>query len=245
MPIKNILNNKTDKIAMALDSASHALTVSSVVNPVNGVIGGIVNLISLPFHAYNNDLLIRQINIVISEFNKLETKVNNIEALTEDEKSNFLLNEYKFFDYVLKEKMKEKIVVYAKIFSNSINSRDIFTEDDFFDLKMDIINSLRLEDIKLCKQIIEFLKTKTEFPLAYEFIKEDLECYIVSSTNCDETLNNYALKHLVSLGLLNERYATSAEFEDSENVVLNDRILSAYCFTQRFKMIYEVVMKND
>ena len=239
--MKVVLNKVTDKIEMFLQSTSVAFGIASVANPACGLVAPLINLAALPFHSYNSSLLEKQFSIIADEFNKLETKVSKLEQLSDNQKNTFLLNGYKFFDIVLKEKMKEKISIYAKILSEGINTGNIIEQNDFFDIQMDIINSLRHEDIALCNFIINFLSDKTDSPLTYQFTQSDLNDYIVATTDQEQVLNKYALRHLINLGLVDEEFLTDVQYED-ESLNINKSIITKYNLTQRFRMIYQTIM---
>lgn len=138
--------------------------------------------------------------------------------------------------------MREKISAYSKILSMGINSGIIFEEDDLFDIQIDIINALRKEDIVLCNWLITFTKSETDTPFAYEFSIDELEAFIVNRSSEEQTINRYALKHLINLGLVDERLITSAEVNDSHAIVFSDNVIARYSLTQRFRMVYQIIM---
>jgi len=242
MPIKDNSNKITEKAEMIFQDFGVGFALAGLVNPVFSIFSPICNLISLPFAAHNRALANKQMNTIKEEFNKLETRFDRFERLTEEQKDTFLLNEYKFLDYALKEKMREKISAYSKILSMGINSGIIFEEDDLFDIQIDIINALRKEDIVLCNWLITFTKSETDAPFAYEFSIDELEAFIVNRSSEEQTINRYALKHLINLGLVDERLTTSAEVNDSHAIVFSDNVIARYSLTQRFRMVYQIIM---
>lgn len=243
MPIKDNSNVVTEKVQMCLEATQIGFAIAGLGTPIVASIVPLISLIALPFISYNDSLIKKQLKIVVDEFNKLETKVEKLEKINEEEKHTFLLNEYKFFDCCLKEKIKEKIKIYSKIFSSGINSGYAFKQDDIFDIQMDIINSLRQEDLRLCNYLIEFTKEKTKTPFIYEFGYDDVEMFIAKLSNEEETLNKYALKHLISLGLIDETL-TSAEENTNGTIDIFKIAVSRYSLTQRFRMIYGVITSS-
>ena len=242
MPIKDNSNKFTDKLELVLTSGGVALAVAGVVNPALAAIGAVVNIAALPFSAYNSSLIRNQLSIIIDEFNKLETKVEKIVNLSEEQKNILLLNEYKFFDYSLKEKMKEKIQAYAKIFSHGISTGTIVEENDLFDIQMDIINSLRTEDIVLMNQLYSFVEKNNLDPYLSKFKKRDINAFIYLSTNGRESLNEFALRHLVYLGLISEKANGSLPNTVGSKIKFSDDIVFVYSLTQRFKMIRDIIV---
>lgn len=242
MSIKDNSNKLTDKLELILTSSGVALTAIGTINPVANVIGLAVNIAALPFAMYNSSLIKKQLSIIIDEFNKLETKVDKIVSLNEEQKNVLLLNEYKFLDYSLKEKMKEKIQAYAKIFSHGISSGAILEDNDSFDIQMDIINSLRTEDIILLNQIYSFVEKNNLNPYLSKFKKHELNAFIVVSTNKQDSLNEYALRHLVYLGLLSEIANASLPNTVGDEISFSDDIIFNYSLTKRCKMIRDIII---
>lgn len=241
MPIKDNTNKVTQFAEMALESTAAGLSVVGVNDPKVSLGSIILNIAALPFAAHNSSLVRKQLKVIIDEFNKLETRVDKLENLTEDQTDNIMLNEYKFFEYCLKEKMQEKIKAYACIFSNGINNGTVLEENDIFDIQMDVINSLRIEDIVLLNQIYRFLEKNDLFPYACEFRKDDLNLFIVSETSGEETINEYALRHLVNLGLIREKMNAALPNTVGDYISISDDLVFSYSLTQRCKMIREVV----
>ena len=240
--MKSNSNKITDKAEMVLTSTGIALTAAGSINPFAGLAGAVVSITALPFAAYNSSLIRKQLNTIIDEFNKLETRLDRLENLNEEQISHFLLNEYKIFDYCLKEKMRDKIQAYAKIFSSGINNCNVFEENDLFDIQIDIINSLRIEDIVLINQIFGFIEKEGLMPYACEFTKEELNSFIISSTDEKDVLNEYALRHLVNLGLISEKLSGSLPNVVGEEMTMSDEILFRYSLTQRCKMIRDIIV---
>lgn len=243
MPIKENTNKVTDFVEMALESTATGLAVVSLVNPTMALAAPLFSIAALPFSAHNSSLIKKQLKTIIDEFNKLETKVYKLENLTKDQADIFLLNEHKFFEYCMKEKMKEKIQAYARIFSNGINSGMVLEGNDIFDIQMDVINSLRIEDIVLINQIYKFLKRENLAPYACEFQKENLNSFIVTETNEEETLNEYALRHLINLGLISERINATLPNTACDFLSFSDDLIFRYSLTQRCRMIHEAIMQ--
>ena len=242
MSIKDNSNKLTDKLELVLTSSGVALTVAGAVSPFATAIGAVVNIGALSFAAYNSSLIRKQLNIIIDEFNKLETKVEKIASLSDEQKNILLLNEYKFLDYSLKEKMKEKIQAYAKIFFHLINTGNIIEENDLFDIQMDIINSLRTEDIILMNQLYSFIEKNNLNPYLSKFKKHDLNAFVYFSTNKRESLNEFALRHLVYLGLISEKANGTLPNTVGDKITFNDDIVFTYSLTQRFKMIRDIIV---
>ena len=243
MPIKKNSNKLTEIIEMTLTSSGVALTTAGVANPLLGLIGGVVSIAALPFAAYNASLIRKQLDLIIDEFNRLETKMKKPTNLTEDQAKFLLLNEYKFFDYCLKEKMKEKIQAYAKVFSKGISNGTIIEESDLFDIQMDIINSLRIEDIVLLNHIFNYIEKEKLMPYIDEFKKDEIDSFIVVSTNEEESLNEYALRHLINLGLISEKISASLPNTVGDEISFSDDIIFKYSLTQRCKMIRDIIVK--
>ena len=148
-----------------------------------------------------------------------------------------------FFDYCLKEKMKIKIEEYSKIFAKSINDGVATEENDAFDIQMDIINSLRAEDIELLSYIIEYLR-KNNMPLFIgQFDKYHLKTIVESISTNGCTLNEYALRHLINLGLVSETINAKLPNVVGDEASFYDEILFKYSLTQRCGMIYEAITK--
>lgn len=242
MPIKDNSNKITETAEMVFDSLNVGFGVASLAQPLFSVFTPIFSLSALPFAMYNQSLAKKQVRLLVDGFNNLETRLDKLEKLNEEQKRAFQINGYKIIDCCLREKMKEKIDAYAKILSSGINSGDIFEQNDLFDIQVDIINSLRMEDIALCIQLIDFAKQNEKELFAFEFQYDELEAFVVFSSNEEKTVSKYALKHLVNLGLLDERIETSAAINDEETVVFNDRIIHLYSLTQRFRMIYQLIV---
>lgn len=241
MSIKSNTNELTDKLEMVFTSGGVALSAAGMVHPFAGLLGLVANIAALPFASYNSSLIRKQLDVIIDEFNKLDTRVEKIEALNEKQKDILLLNEYKFFDYCLKEKMREKIQAYAKILSQGINSGTIIEENDLFDIQMDIINSLRIEDILLINQIYGFMDRYNLVPYSSKFKKSDLEAYVFGTTG-KKSLNEYAFRHLINLGLLLEITSGSLPNVVGEKISFSDNLIFKYVLTQRCKMIYDVIV---
>lgn len=244
MPIKDNSNKVTEFVEMAFDASAAAVSIASLAQPSLAPLAPVFNLLSLPFAAHNHSLMRKQMKLLVDAFNNLETRLEKLENLNEEQKRIFEINGYKIIDCCLHEKMKEKINIYAKIFSDGINSGIINEQNDLFDIQIDIINSLRLEDINLCRFLINYTKQETDSPFAYEFQIDDLEAFIVSNSNETETVNKYALRHLINLGLVDERIGTSAEINQTETIVYNDKIIYLYSLTQRFRMIYQIIVSS-
>lgn len=244
MPIKDNSNKVTEFVEMAFDASAVAVSIASLAQPSLAPLAPVFNLLSLPFAAHNHSLMRKQMKLLVDAFNNLETRLEKLENLNEEQKRIFEINGYKIIDCCLHEKMKEKINIYARIFSDGINSGIINEQNDLFDIQIDIINSLRLEDINLCRFLINYTKQETDSPFAYEFQIDDLEAFIVSNSNETETVNKYALRHLINLGLVDERIGTSAEINQTETIVYNDKIIYLYSLTQRFRMIYQIIVSS-
>lgn len=244
MPIKDNSNKVTEFAEMAFDASTAAVSIASLAQPALAPLAPVFNLLSLPFAAHNHSLMRKQMKLLVDAFNILETRIEKLENLNEEQKRIFEINGYKIIDCCLHEKMKDKINIYAKIFSDGINSGIINEQNDLFDIQIDIINSLRLEDINLCRFLINYTKQETDSPFAHEFQIDDLEAFIVSNSNETETVNKYALRHLINLGLVDERIGTSAEINRTETIVYNDNIIYLYSLTQRFRMIYQIIVSS-
>lgn len=244
MPIKDNSNKATEFAEMFFDASGTAVSIASLAQPVIAPLAPVFNLLALPFAAHNQSLMRKQMTLLVDAFNNLETRLDKLENLNEEQKRIFEINGYKIIDCCLHEKMKDKINIYAKIFSDGIDSGDITEQNDLLDIQIDIINSLRLEDINLCRYLINFTKQETDSPFAYEFQIDDLEAFIVSNSNETDTVNKYALRHLINLGLVDERIGTSAEINNTETIVYNDKIIYLYSLTQRFRMVYQIIVSS-
>ena len=106
---------------------------------------------------------------------------------------------------------------------------------------MDIINSLRLEDIVLLNFIFSYLENKKLPAYSSEFGKKDINSFIFGITKEKNALNEYALRHLVTLGMINERMNAKLPNTVGENIRFNDEIVFRYLLTQRCKMIRDVI----
>lgn len=256
MAIKNNRNKYSEKAEMMLTSAGTALVAASAIPDAPIVVGwaGILfNLAALPFGAYNSSLIRKQLDTIIKEVNKLETRMEKLENLTEEQRNIFLLNEYKFFDYCLREKMKEKIKAYARILSNGVNDGTVFEEDDSFDIQMDIVNSLRIEDIVLIKQINRFLElyypsleeaVRWRYISCNGFSKGDLVQYVRNSKRIKGEFNENAFRHLISLGLISEFVKGKIENVSGHMSITGDDIFR-YSLTKRCKEICEKIIEKE
>ena len=194
------------------------------------------------FAAYNNSFINKKVNEIIDEVNKHAIELDRIRRLSEEQSETLTLNGYKLFDYCLKEKMKIKIQAYAKIFANSINDGSAVEENDIFDIQLDIINSLRIEDIELLNTIISYLKNN-KLPLyVTHFRKDDLKMIVRGNSNNKNTLNEYALRHLINLGLISESISAKLPNVVGDEATFSDEILFKYSLTQRCKMVYDTIV---
>lgn len=243
LSLKSNENKVTENLEVILTSSGLALTAAGTTNPVLGLIGVALSIASLPFAAHNASLIRKQLKQIIDAFNDLNTRLENLENINENQSTILFLNEYKFFDYALKEKTKEKIQAYAKVFSEGINDKTILEESDLFDIQMDIINSLRMEDIVLLNQIFTFIEKEKQMPYLSEFTKEEIEAFIITNTPEEETLNEYALRHLVNLGLVKERFDAVIPNTVGDNHILSGDTAFYYSLTQRCKMIRDIIVK--
>ena len=228
--MKKINNGVCETVSMVCESMSVGFSLAGTVNPSIGYLGPIFNLLSLPFAAQNQKIIKNKINEICEEVNKLTIKFDNLENLVDKEKEFFIINESKFWDFCLREKYRDKIKIYAKVFCNSINNTSIFAENDEFDIQMDLINSLRLEDILFCKKIIVFFKIdfkSMNFPIVTE---EDL-------LNIFETREEYLypINHLCNLGLVFEK-----NFIAKPGALCQ---IKNYTFTKRFIDIIKIIVQ--
>lgn len=242
MSVKEETNKLSECAELVFESSSVAFATAGLVNPIAGIIAPLINIAALPFAVHNYSFIKRKINEIISEVNRHEIRLDKIEKMTEEQKETLTLNGYKFFDYCLKEKMGIKIQAYAKIFADSVNSGSAMDENDAFDIKMDIINSLRIEDIELLNYIIANSKNKGLPLFVGAFDKYHLRTIVASSSNGKDTLNEYALRHLINLGLISETISAKIPNVVGENVTFSDEILFKYSLTQRCRMIYEAII---
>lgn len=241
MPVKKESNKKSECAELVLQSASVGFAAAGLINPIANIVAPLFNIASLPFAAHNYSFVKRKINEIIDVVNKQEIRLDKIEKMSEEQKELLSLNGYKFFDYCLKEKMKTKIESYSKIFANSVNNGTAMEENDIFDIQMDIINSLRLEDIELLSYIIEYLK-KNNLPLFVgQFDRYRLKVIVESSSKHGNTLNEYALRHLINLGLISETINAKLPNVVGDETSFNDEIFFKYSLTQRCRMIYETI----
>lgn len=243
MPIESNANKATERASMVLTSSGLALTVAGTFNPIAGLAGAVLNIASLPFAVYNTSLVRKQLEQIIEEFNKLDTRLERLENINENQSTMLFLNEYKLLDYALKEKMLEKIQAYAKIFSEGVNNGTVLEENDLFDIQMDIINSLRTEDVVLLNQLFDFVEKEKELSYLSEFTKEEIDAFITANTSDEESANEYALRHLINLGLVKERLNTSSPQVDDGHLSFTDKIVSNYSLTQRCRMIRDIITK--
>lgn len=244
MAIKEETNKISEYAELFFDSASVGFAVSGLANPAAGLIAPLISFAALPFASHNHSFIKRKINEIISEVNKHEIRLDKIEKLSEGQKEILTLNGYKFFDYCLKEKMKSKIQAYAKIFADSIGNGSAMEENDIFDIQMDIINSLRTEDIELLNYIIIYLKNNRKPLFVGTFDKHYLKTIVASSSKGKDTLNEYALRHLINLGLISEEINAKLPNVVGEEASFSDELLFKYSLTQRCRMIYEAIIAD-
>ena len=243
MAIKNESNNLSECAELVLDSASVGFAAAGLFNPVAGLIAPLFSVGALPFAFHNSSFTKRKINEIIAEVNKHEIRLSQIEELSEKQNEMLALNSYKFFDYCLKEKMRAKIQAYAIIFSKSINDGSALEEDDLFDIKIDLINSLRKEDIELLNTIFSFCKDNHLSAFECHFKKNDISAYLFYS-EAKKELNEYAFKHLITLGLISERLKAKLPNVVGEKLSFNDNILYDYSLNQRCKLIYDAIVDS-
>lgn len=235
----------TERLQMVLDSVSVGLSIASISNPCLTPIIPFVNVGSLMLNQYNSSLFSEQIKKIMDSFNSLETRVTKIEVASEKQKQTLLLNELKYFEYSLKEKMEEKIRAYSKVLSDGINKGYALDDGDLFDIQLDIINSLRMEDIVLLNQIISFVKLNSKHLFSFPFSIGDIDVYLYSCGYAEKTHNKYALRHLVSLGLIDESIKGSLPNVVGEALSFNNDLLFVYSLTQRCKMIYDTILDDN
>lgn len=241
MTIKDESNNLSECAELVLSSAGVGFAAVGLFNPIAGFIAPLFSIGALPFAFHNSSFTKRKINEIIAEVNKHEIRLSKIEKMSDKQNEMLTLNSYKFFDYCLKEKMKVKIQAYAIIFSKSINDGSALEEDDMFDIKIDIINSLRTEDIELLNIIFSFCNNNHLSTFGGHFKKNDLKSFLIYSGSKKE-LNEYAFKHLITLGLISERLKASLPNVVGEKMTFNDNIAYDYSLTQRCKMIYDAIV---
>lgn len=244
MSVKEEINKLSECAELVFESSSVAFATAGLVNPIAGIIGPLINIAALPFAAHNYSFIKRKINEIISEVNRHEIRLDKIEKMTEEQKETLTLNGYKFFDYCLKEKMKSKIQAYAKIFADSIGNGSAMEENDIFDIQMDIINSLRTEDIELLNYIITYLKNNRKPLFVGTFDKYYLKTIVASSSKGKDTLNEYALRHLINLGLISEEINAKLPNVVGEETSFSDELLFKYSLTQRCRMIYDAIIAD-
>ena len=228
----------TSKLELVAGSAAIAFSLAGLFIPVLLPVATIIDLAAFSLNAHNQNMLCKRLARIEAITNQFEVQTEQYDQADEEQREILSLNTTKYLEYALREKMELKIHMLAKIYVEGINNGSAFANDDWIDIKMEIIYSLRMEDIALLGYIVSLVQHRLAKGLSNEFEQETISVWV---TNQGNVLNRYALRHLVNLGLLEERMEAAVGEVGDGAWVIDDRIKFFYSLTDRFEAIQEAI----
>lgn len=223
-----------------VDMMELVFNLGGVLIPPLTLIGLGLGLISKKYSEEN-------LNILIKHIQDNEIRIMDIEKLNEESVRNFSFNVQRVIDEVVKERAKEKIIIFANALMFGIENSSIFNNDDNFMEKIDLISKLNMNDFRILLKMDEEKQIISENTTIHSAFRADM---IKTVHFLDGKKENFLgfddhdihrIYKLVSLGLINEVSTTEIDtFRSSKNkTVLKTE--SKFVLTEYFDLLKKYI----